>query len=197
MELFEFFSGFHGWAGYVVVTLALLACGLGLPIPEDVILISGGYLAYDSGHSPWPMAVATLLGVMLGDSASFLVGQRLGLEITRHRWFRRILTPDRMARVDALFASYGNRILFAARFMPGLRAVTFFTAGTAGVPYWKFFAYDGLAALISVPVWVLLGFHFGDPVLQWAKRFSWGVLALMLIGGGYLVYSWRKQQQPA
>ena len=38
-----------------------------------------------------------------------------------------------------------------ARFMPGLRAPIYFTAGTVGVKFHTFLFYDGLAALVSVP----------------------------------------------
>ena len=53
--------------------------------------------------------------------------------------------------------------LFVGRFLPGLRAPIFFTAGSTRVKYWKFFFFDGLAALISVPFFVWLG-HW-----LWAK----------------------------
>ena len=50
-------------------------------------------------------------------------------------------------------------VVFAARFMPGLRAPIFATCGiTKKVSYIKFLSVDGFAALISVPVWVYLGF---------------------------------------
>lgn len=38
----------------------------------------------------------------------------------------------------------------------------FLTSGAYQIKPWKFFALDGFAALISVPVWIYLGFLFGD-----------------------------------
>ena len=49
-----------------------------------------------------------------------------------------------------------------ARFMPGLRTPLFFATGSYHVPFWKFFMLDGIAALISVPLWVYVGFLFGE-----------------------------------
>ena len=46
--------------------------------------------------------------------------------------------------------------------MPGLRAVVFLNAGIFRVPYWKFIAFDGGAALISVPVWIWVGAKFSE-----------------------------------
>ena len=50
--------------------------------------------------------------------------------------------------------------MFFARFLPGLRMPVFFTSGLYKVPFWKFFLIDGFAALISVPIWVLLAYYF-------------------------------------
>lgn len=61
----------------------------------------------------------------------------------------------------AVRARYSNWVLFVARFLPGLRSPIFLTAGmTRRIPFWRFLLLDGLAALISVPVWVYLG-YFG------------------------------------
>ena len=49
------------------------------------------------------------------------------------------------------------KFIMAARFVPGLRAVTYFVAGLTGVPYWKFITFDGIAACVSAPAWVYLG----------------------------------------
>ena len=69
---------------------------------------------------------------------------------------------------------YGNRILFVSRFLPGLRAPIFITAGISRkVPYWKFLLMDGSAALISVPIWVYAGYYFAydlDSLIHWVKK---------------------------
>jgi membrane protein DedA with SNARE-associated domain len=47
-------------------------------------------------------------------------------------------------------------ICFTSRFAPGLRAPVYITSGVLRVPFTVFIGMDGLAALISVPVWVFL-----------------------------------------
>ena len=44
--LFEFFVDSSGWAPYLIAFGVLLACGVGVPIPEDITLFAMGYLAY-------------------------------------------------------------------------------------------------------------------------------------------------------
>jgi membrane protein DedA with SNARE-associated domain len=184
MDPFNFIAGFGGWLGYAVVLGLLLACGLGVPVPEDIILVSGGYIAEEAGHPVLPMMLTGLVGIIVGDSIIFVMGRRIGLKMVERSFLRRYLTPPRLARVDGLFRKHGQKILVAARFTPGLRAVTFFTAGAIGVPYWKFALLDGLAALVSAPVWVYLGFRFGHAVIEEAKQWQG-----LILGGIALVFA--------
>jgi membrane protein DedA with SNARE-associated domain len=169
--------GSHGWAAYGTIFGILVACGLGVPLPEDVSLILGGFLVY-RGSADLAMMVATgFVGILAGDSMIFFAGRRLGnrARAEHGRFLRRLLTPGRRARVEALFARHGEKIVMAARFMPGVRAVTFFTAGSAGMPYPRFICFDGLAALASAPAFVFLGFRFGKQlqrVIELLKRFQ-------------------------
>ena len=65
------------------------------------------------------------------------------------------------------FAQYGNRVLFVARFLPGLRAPIYMVSGiTRRVSYTRFVLIDFCAAIISVPIWVYLG-EFGAKNLDW------------------------------
>ena len=178
--------GSQGWAAYGTIFGILLACGVGVPFPEDVSLICGGYLVF-RGAANLPMMVATgFLGILAGDSLIYWAGRRLGNRArTDHgRYLRRLLTPERRAKVEALFARHGDKIVMAARFMPGVRAVTFFTAGSAGMPYPRFICFDGLAALASAPAFVFLGFRFGrqlQRVIELLKRFQIATAVAILI----------------
>ncbi len=135
----------------------LILCGLGLPLPEDVVLISAGALGQIDGRSWLSVSGVMYAGVMIGDSTIFLTGRYLGQRLLATHWFQRYLSPAKQERVEAYFHRFGSMVLFVARFLPGLRAPVFFTAGSMKVRYWKFLFFDGLAALISVPFFVWLG----------------------------------------
>jgi membrane protein DedA with SNARE-associated domain len=152
---------FHGVAGYVGVFSVLIACGLGLPIPEDFALIIGGYLAgvgprHNGVGSLTGMIFVGLAGILIGDSIIFRAGATYGEKLLDTRLGRHI-PGDKVERVIGLFERHGPKFIMVARFLPGVRAVTYFVAGTTGVPYWKFLLFDGLAACASAPAWVLLG----------------------------------------
>src|ERR1700704_1574340 len=93
----------------------------------------------------------------------------LGRGLARH------IPGEKVQRTIQTFAKHGPKFIMAARFVPGLRAVTYFVAGTTGVPYWKFILYDGLAACVSAPAWVYLGWwagqhHILSRAWMWASR---------------------------
>lgn len=184
--------------GYAAVFVVLLVCGFGVPIPEDLSLIAGGVIAglgYANVHVMFGVGV---LGVLAGDSAIFLLGRHLGARALRKPWVARMLKPKRQARVQKYFARFGKRLMFVARFLPGLRAPIYLTAGMSRqVRFHQFFMLDGLAALISVPVWVYLGFYGAvnhDWLVLWLNRSKIGIsvvltLAVLLL----IVWYWRRR----
>jgi membrane protein DedA with SNARE-associated domain len=156
--------------------LILILCGLGLPVPEDVVLVAAGALAQIDGRNWLETSLVMYAGVMLGDSTIFFAGRFLGAKLRNSRWFQRYFSEKKQSKVEDLFERYHSWVLFVGRFLPGLRAPIFFTAGSTRVRYWKFFFFDGLAALISVPFFVWLGhwlwFKFSDDISQLERALS-------------------------
>lgn len=152
----------ESWS-YLGLFSVLLVAGFGLPIPEDVPLIISGLLVGTSkdGLNLYLMMLTGLAGVLVGDSTLFFLGRRYGMGIMQHRLLRWMAKPWLLEKARKRYENNGARILFAARFMPGLRAVLFLTAGIFRVPYWRLLVFDGGAALISVPLWIWAGYYFG------------------------------------
>ena len=187
----------QGFLAYATVFGILVACGLGVPLPEDISLILGGFLAHKGAASLPGMMVIGFVGILVGDSLIFYAGRRLGSQVGRSPsgFLARVVTPEKRAKVEGLFALHGQKIVMIARFMPGVRAVTYFSAGSAGMSYWRFLFWDGLAALLSAPFFVWLGFHFGDKLDYAIDRMKEGQLVvfgtLAVVGLG--VFLWRKR----
>jgi membrane protein DedA with SNARE-associated domain len=168
---------------YLGLFLILIAAGLGVPLPEDIPLVASGWMVH-TGHGSLTLMILTgLAGVMIGDSLLFNMGRRYGDHVFEHRWFRRIAKPWLIERARLQYAKHGWKILFLARFMPGLRSVLFLIAGAFRVPYWLFLSTDGLAALISVPLWIWAGWYFGGSVHKFMKdaRLATYVVASVLV----------------
>lgn len=203
MEAFltNLLSNTQGIFAYATVFSVLVACGLGIPLPEDISLILGGFLAHKGAASLPVMMAVGFVGILAGDSLIFNFGRKLGSSVGRKKggFFARIITPEKRAKVEGLFEKHGQKIVMIARFMPGVRAVTYFTAGSVGMPYWRFILWDGLAALVSAPLFVFLGFHFGselDYLVAQIKKSQTGVLVgLAVVGVAW--YLWQRRKAAA
>jgi len=197
--------------GYVFVFGVLILCGFGFPLPEDVILVTGGVLAWvaspleqatlggmfrDLGLQA--MAAVGLAGILAGDSVIYWAGRRFGRRVAEVWPFRRLITPSKLERVERLLRQRGNVVVMIARFLPGLRAPTYFTVGHSRLPFWEFLLFDGLAALVSAPLWVFLGFWFGDDIERAAReasRFGHYILAAVLAVVAFLALrAWRRHR---
>lgn len=119
---------------------------------------------------------------------------------TRGGFFSRIVTPEKRARVEGLFKRHGEKIIMVARFMPGVRSVTYFTAGSVGMKYSHFIFFDSVAALGSAPIFVYLGYKFGDELeylIDQIRKGQRGVLIVLavLVVVGVFVVRWRAAQE--
>lgn len=161
-KIVDILLSFYGPTPYFLIFGILLVCGLGVPIPEDITLFAGGLSAYYGLTDLWLTILVAYLGVIIGDSIIFGLGFRYGRRLTKKWLFHKLLPDDRLERVKVEFHKRGNKLIFAARFMPGLRAPVYFSAGTLHLPYRTFLFYDGVAALLSVPTIVGAVFYFGD-----------------------------------
>ena len=182
-SLIDFLLGFYGPTPYLIIWGILVACGLGLPIPEDITLFAAGLMAYYGVSDVWLMMAVCFCGVLIGDSMIFFLGAKYGRVLTKKWIFHKLLPDDRLDAVRKKFNERGERLLFVARFMPGLRAPVFFSAGTLHVPFRVFLLYDGLAALISVPLIVGAVYFFGDQldhVVQVIQKVEHGILFVIV-----------------
>jgi membrane protein DedA with SNARE-associated domain len=182
-QLVDFLLNFYGPTPYFLILGILIACGLGLPIPEDITLVAAGVLCYYGMTNLGTMIAVALCGVMLGDSITFYLGHHFGRKLTKKWFFHKLLPDDRLFAVQRRFHKRGNKLIFAARFMPGLRAPTFFLAGTLHLPVRVFWFYDGLAAMISVPLIIGAVYYFGDQVdrvLREIRKIEHGFIFIIL-----------------
>ena len=205
-RLVDMLSGQSLHFGLAFVFLFLVLCGFGLPMPEDVILVTGGVLAWlasdldtatlgGMARDPgllWMIAVG-LAGILAGDSVIYWAGRGLGARVADFPPLRRMITPEKLEQVERRIRRRGNVVVMIARFLPGIRAPTFFTVGHARMPYWEFLCFDGAAALVSAPLWVCIGFYFGSDIEQaarTARQFSHYLLLGVVVVALALVLRW-------
>jgi membrane protein DedA with SNARE-associated domain len=171
----------------VQVVAALLLGGIGLPIPEELALLSAGYFIA-RGVDARPMIAAALGAVLVGDVTMYLLG-RGGAELGVAR---RLVGAARMARLQQAFARHGAKLLFAGRFAPGLRGALLVAAGAGRMPLWRLLLWDGGAALAGVAIWISLGGRLAAHLerVRAVVGAARGVVLVAVVVGAVTVVAW-------
>ncbi len=190
-------------AFYPALLGILVIASLGLPIPEDVPLIAAGVILHlHPEAASWTgTLLVALLGIMSGDVILYSAGRRWGRDVFRHRSVSWLITPERLEGMTERFHRHGMWMCFIGRFFMGIRAVMCITAGVTRFKFWKFFLADFVGALLSVPLFVVLGFAFAN-MLPRLREYIVGVNSVILVlfavlTVGFVWYEIRKHRRRA
>jgi membrane protein DedA with SNARE-associated domain len=153
-------------ATYGLMFLLLLAAGMGLPMPEDVVLLAAGALVHRQVTHIVPTAAVVVAGVIAGDLMIFFTARKLGAHALEHPLFRRLLPQRRRERLERLFERWGGGIVFVARHFAGIRAPVFALAGMHRMNALKFTLFDLAGLAVSAPLVMGVGYLFSDRLEQ-------------------------------
>src|SRR5690242_11882269 len=107
----------HQVTPYLAVSGLLILTGMGLPIPEEVFVISAGIAAHNGHLEAWLALAACLAGAILGDCVMYGIGYHFGHGLLRDRhWFARYMTPERERQVEDMIHKHGFKVFLTARF---------------------------------------------------------------------------------
>ncbi len=139
----------------LVVYATLALCGIPVPVPEDVLVMTVGWSLTQSQQSILLMVFVVYAGVLTRDSICFFAGRHLGSRV--FRW----LGEERTARSRAWIERDGRRTIFAARFVPALRIPIFAVAGASGMSPRDFYLVDGSTILLTMTLQLSGGYFVG------------------------------------
>ncbi|HEB53287.1 MAG TPA: DedA family protein [bacterium] len=189
---------------YIGVAAVFLLCGLGFPLPEEVVLLAAGYVC---AATPDRARLLPMMGwcagaIAAGDMIPFLLGKIFGVRLLRLRWLRYFVTKQRLAVFDKWFRKRGDTVIVISRFVPGLRVVAFFTAGAMKMRILRFLFLDGTGIVLIVPLLTWLGFRsreFIDEAIarvqQVERGLLWGTIAVALLLTVWLWWRRRRRLQ--
>ncbi len=172
--------------GYAGLTALLMLGIVGLPIPDETLLVFSGFLIYQGKLSAVPTFLAGFAGAVSGISLSYVLGRTVGRSVVDRYGRFMHLTAERLDRVERWFERIGEWLLPLGFFVPGLRHFTALTAGIAGLPFGRFgiFAYCGAA--VWVAIFLLLGYFVGDhwqTAMHIIHRYTGWIVAGLLVAG--------------
>jgi membrane protein DedA with SNARE-associated domain len=160
------------------IAVTLFMGGIGFPIPENPVLLGGGYAIFKRFSPPIPSLCLWYLAILCGDVLLFAIAHRLFARPAMATLLRRYLGKKRIDRYQTAFSYWGGWILFLARFTFGVRAAAYIAAGAARYSWSRFLAVDGLSVALQVLLFVGIGYYAGERV-AWARA-TGGKIGLLL-----------------
>lgn len=186
--------------GYFAIFSLLVLGIVGLPVPDEFLLASCGFLVYQGHLRLVPTLGSALAGSASGITCSYLIGRTIGWKFLHSRAGRLLhIKDEQIARVHDWFDRIGHWALMVGYFIPGVRHFTAIVAGTSKLEYRSFalFAYSGAATWVAT--FVFIGYHFGR---RWQQilgavehhlKLASFVLGVVIVAYLIVRYFWRKR----
>lgn len=174
----------HSLAYWLAFFAALAETTLlvGLFIPGSTsLLFLGAYAATGQLEfiDLWWFAVA---GAVLGDNINYFLGRRFG-----HRWVAQgfwLIKPGHLSVAQDFFARHGAKSVFLGRFIPSVKELMPFVAGTVAMRQSTFMLWNLLGAMGWGLEWLGAGFLFAHSlnlVQIWLPRLGLILLVFLLL----------------
>lgn len=196
--MLDFILSAQGVRAYLFVFILLVSGAVGVPMPEDLSLIAGGILVHAKGAHPLMMLLVCYLGILVGDLIIYRIGWSIGPSVFRRRWFKRCMTSRRLQWARENLEQRTFLTILIARHLFYLRTGTFLVCGALRISFSHFLLCDAVAALITAPLMVGLGYvcaeHY-ETLLFYVQQTKLALIIGGLVLATYLVFSWWRRER--
>ena len=150
--------------GYLAIFGLVLIEDFGVPVPGETVLVLGAVYAGTGRLSILLVALLGFVGAIVGDNIGFAIGHFGGRKLVERYGRYILLTPERLDKATAFFERHGGKVITVARFIEGLRQANGIIAGTTGMHWARFLAFNALGAALWVGVWTAVGYFSGNHI---------------------------------
>lgn len=184
---------------YGAIFVLLMLGIVGLPVPDETLLVFAGYLSFKGTLRLEPTVATAFLGSACGITVSYAIGRFLGVPALLKFGPLLHLRSEHFEQAHRWMERWGKYSLLLAYFIPGYRHLAAFMVGTSRLKPTVFagFAYSG--ALIWASCFVGLGYAAGEEwqqlipllhrILHTAMLAGFAVLAV--VSAGLLLWRFR------
>lgn len=176
--------------GYLAVGALVFMEDFGIPVPGETILLTSAIYA---GAGRLNIALIMLIAVVAaiaGDNLGYVIGRTGGRAFVRRWGHYVLLPPERFRKAEEFFARHGGKVVVIARFVSGLRQANGIVAGTIGMPWPRFLAFNALGAVLWVGMWTVLGYTAGTHIAEFydeiSRYYTYLLIGLAVLAAGLL-----------
>ncbi len=168
-----------GQYGYTAIFFLLVGGIVGLPVPDQLLLILSGYCVMTRSLSLGPTLAAGILGSICGITLSYALGRGAGSYLSNTRF-----GASRLETARRWFERFGSWTLVFGYFIPGIRNLIGLVSGLMRLRIRHFAPYAYAGAVISSVTCVLAGYLLGTQA-AWVLASLNRVLVVGVIAAGF------------
>ncbi len=162
-----------------VIAGVLILNSVGLPISEDILIITAGAMASQFPEMRIPLYAGCLIGAYFGDTSSYWVWRLLGDALLKKEFWKKRIKPAKLKSINNYFEKYGSAVLIIGRFIPfGVRVLICLSTGISKYDYRKFAFFDLIAAILSTATIFTLAYFLGESVQNDLNNVKWVLFVL-------------------
>jgi membrane protein DedA with SNARE-associated domain len=184
--------------GYEALFLLLMLGVVGIPIPDETLLVFSGYLVSRGSFHPLQTLTVAVGGSWCGISLSYWIGRTLGHGAV-HKFGRFLRVDDaQLQKVHVWFDRRGHWALFLGYYIAGVRHLTAILAGASGLGFGSFVAYAWSGGLCWAFAFLTLGYYIGEDWRRIAELVHRDLLMVSLVvlvtGAAYALIRWKRRR---
>jgi len=148
--------------GYFALFFSLWLGIVGMPLPDEMIVMSGGFMSSLDKMSVLKAFVITYLGAVSGLSLGFILGKVFG-----HKILDKLVKKKKakyLLKSKELLDRYGHFALVISYFIPIVRHILPYLVGMNNMPFKKFAFYYYTAGFVWTLIYFTLGLFFGKHI---------------------------------
>jgi membrane protein DedA with SNARE-associated domain len=184
---------------YFGIFLLLILGGIGLPIPEDTTLILCGFLVTNGVIRPLPAFLVVYSGLLITDFSLYYIGKKYGRRIVTHKKFYKIISAERLLKIEDKFRKWGVLIILLGRHVIGMRAQLLLVSGVMRMAPLKFLLADAVSAIFTIALWGGIGFIGGNSLQIIRKDITriehLAILLIVIFISIYLLFKYFRMSQ--
>lgn len=189
--VFNAVVNFLGQFGYWGIALGMALESACIPLPSEIVLPFGGFLAATGEITLVEAILAGQVGGLAGSILAYWVGRSGGRTLLERYGKYILISTKEMETADRWFADRGEATVFLARLLPGVRTFISLPAGISGMNFGRFLFYSFLGMLPWSFAFTYAGYRLGQNwnlVREYLHRFDYAVIAILVLAVAWFVW---------
>lgn len=157
-ELLSYIERYGYWALFFCLWLGII----GMPIPDEMIVMSGGFVSSLGILNVIPAFLLTYLGVVSGLSLGYILGKIFGTKVLDKLMKKKKVKY--VVKSQEMVEKYGHYALVTSYFIPVVRHVVPYLVGMNNMSFKTYALYSYTTGFLWTLVYFVLGSLFGQHI---------------------------------